>query len=594
MLKTNLFILLDDVTLRYSQDFKNTARRILYSLREFFRKSNTETKLCFVNLDTQSAPSPLNFFDIEEFAFTTTGDIFRTDTFSSLEKYVNSENLLNENDVFILLSRQHLSHETEIAKLSENKSFLSCKRFIFTEKIPDKNLKTFASSEQNCILFSQAEDYLFTERPKVKTKKTKIKNHNDKVNSFIYIKDLFSRHIKTFIAALTAIFVIGIVLAVILKISYSSKSKAKISYTEKINITNLYKVETGDGDRLIMRTSDSTSASEILRLYEGEVVQVLSMGSEWANVKYHSFEGYVHSEYLTRIQDISENYKIVNPMAQFEYATALLQNNSSVENGYDWYELSAAKGCINSQWKLSEVYENLGDIKKYLEILITIAENKNCTEEKYAEELFVLANQSSGKKAQHYKDIAVEKQNDVESIRAGAYRKISKYYLEEKKDLQKACDFYESALGNLKQGGPTWMKKLGDEWFSRLHIIDNLNEINNLENTYATKLSNAKKWYERSADANYQNADLYYRLGKIYEDENNYGKSFKYYKKGSEVKNDYSLDYYKCIYELGLCYEEGWGVSANIDKAFNLYSQAYSAIPEARTKYEKLYYNHWW
>lgn len=393
--------------------------------------------------------------------------------------------------------------------------------------------------------------------------------------------------------------VLGIIITIIAVCLIFSSLPLAI-YMVRQNISHYKKVYTGDGDRLILRTEPDTSASELLRLNEDEVVRVVEEDLYWDQVEYHGFIGYVKNQYLQKA--LSNEYEITNPDSMFNYGVACLNFGDLPQNGETWIKKAADSNLLQAQWEMKKIYRE--DDVENLYWLKRVADNSYPYEYK-------LINEWTGKRdiaqargeteiANKYIGKIDERNQWIKDIYFAAFTRLAREYLDTNPAL--AGDYYWKA----KEWGDvdldfieTLIDKFeGDEkitWLEKAFSLGSTKAAWELASYYDKNGDYAKalvcyetcykNYYERSESAGY--------IYKYYKKTNS-KEAFKWLERAFNSSYYYSSDYYYYAYYLGDAYENGKGCEVSYSNALKYYKIAKDYYSQAQEAYNRVYDYYYW
>ncbi len=377
-----------------------------------------------------------------------------------------------------------------------------------------------------------------------------------------------------------------------------------IFYLINLNSVVYKRVYTGDGDTLLLRAEPkSVDLTDILlRLNEGEVVQIITEGGYWAHVEYHGFVGYVTSQYL--IEAKASDYVITNPASMYAYGLACREYDDFSEDGITWIKNAAFKNLLQAQWKLRDIYRE--NDSEYLFWLHAVAENGAPYEEIIINELKNsrdIADQNGRSNVVEKYNIKIEEEEKIiKDIKFAALSKLAWEYLD--KDPEKAGDYYLKSLeyGTFSESDfyNSFTEKLEGEqriqWLEKAYVYGIPAAAFELASYYDENgdFANALACYRTSYDNNYARTSSALYIYKYYK-KTNPDEAFKWLQRAFDSSYTYSMDYYYSAYYLGDAYEYGKGCDIDYSKALKYYGIAKDYYSQAQTAYNRIYnYYSWW
>lgn len=563
-----------------SQQLFTQLRLCIYELRQAAFNHNEQIKVAFCQLKDGVSSSSPSFLDLDTFAFSKENqdNLFKSFSKESLKIYLESfkaENEVRAPKIIHLLKDNSYSflHDLSLALLIKEKR-------VSLKEISETEISDLANKAKSVL--------------------------NKKSNG---IKPAISKK------------AIGIVAAACVGIALISSIPFLIQKTE-IKKIEYQKVYTGDGDRLILRMEPDLQADEIVRMNEGECVQLIEKGEVWNHVNYHGLSGYCHNEYL--VDAISDEYVITNPDSKYTYGKACVKFlEPSQVDGYDWINQAAEDGLIRAQWALYGYYDKGTDrLKKDKNTssfwLGQVYNNQKSYEDGEIDECRrVAANHSEDgneKLAKKFNDKAKDRERNVKEIRQQAAKKLSQLYLES--DVLAASDYYKKAIDlgikfdqvyvydfvsnsnlNLKDR-MYWADKAAEKGYGR-HSYALATAFHSYYKDYGyitvdsyDVLREAANYYAKAYNNNYNKSESAYITGKYYFDNENYSKAYDWFIR-CHNQYDYTSNFYLASYYIGYLCENGLGVSRNISSAMNFYWDAYNKVDAAKQAYNKLYYQYY-
>lgn len=558
-----------------SQQLFSQLRLCIYELRQAAFKQNEQIEVAFCHLAAGTSSASISFFDLDNFAFSKENQekLFQAFSKDDLKNYLESIKTENGNYSPKII---HITKDSSSSFMQDlSLSLLIKEKKVSLKEISEAEIADLAEKSKSIL--------------------------NKKSNG---IKPLISKKI------------IGIAVAACLGIALISSIPFLIQKTE-FKRFSYQKVYTGDGDRLILRMEPDLQADEIIRMNEGECVQLIEKGEIWNHVNYHGLSGYCHNEYL--VEAVADEYVITNPDSKYTYGKACVKFLEPTQvDGYEWINQAAEDGLIRAQWALYGYYDKGTDrIKKDTNTssfwLGQVYSNQKCYEDSEIDECRRIATNHSEdgneKLAKKFNDKAKDRERNVKEIRQQAAKKLSQLYFES--DIKAASDYYKKAIelgikfdqqyvydfvknNRLKLKDKIyWTDKASEKGYGKHAYTLATEFMSNYELGFSTVDDydvgkEAANYYAKAYNNGYNKSECAYKTGKYYFDKNNYSKAYDWFLR-CHNQFEYTSDFYLANYYLGYLSENGLGVSRNIYSAMGYYREAYYKIDAAKQAYNRLY-----
>ena len=376
-----------------------------------------------------------------------------------------------------------------------------------------------------------------------------------------------------------------------------------ISHSVKQEISTYKKVHTGDGDRLILRTEPDRSASELLRLNEGEVVRIITEGEVWSNVEYHDFLGYVKNEYLA--DATKEEYQIVNPDSMYNYGLACINTKNILLDGEAWIKKASDQNLLQAQWELKRI--NRDDDEKNLYWLKAVAENSNPYEYTLIDEWTQSRDMAEARGetdiAKNFDSKIKERNQWVKDIYYAAFTRLANEYLDSNPSL--AGDYYLKSEEWSDYPDLDFIETLAEKftgaekikWLEKAYSLGRTSVAWQLAAYYEQIGNDAKAIEYYKIDYKNSTYDSEYIAEEIYNlyKKTNQKEAFKWLQNGYNASPWYSAKRYYLAYLLGDAYEYGKGTEVDYYNAMSYYKIAKEVYEQAEDAYNRVYnYYYYW